>query len=295
MFNAEKLNKMLDTEEKALSFLQDVGLLHRERFCEQGHAMKLLISTRDQRWRCSKVSCKKQKQLKSGTWLEGCHLSYRKACMFIYYWAHEQTTIKFSMHELGIGSETTIVDWNNYLREVCAMKLVEEPVCIGGEGFHVEIDESLFVRREYNVGRAVLQQWVFGGTCRETGECFLYAVEDRSAKTLLPIIELAIKRGTTIISDAWRAYMSIKDIPNRDYKHISVNHSKNFVDPATGACTNSVESLWGKAKARNKKHWGTHRSMIDSYLSEFIWRRRLGGKDPFLSILEDIVKINPLA
>jgi transposase-like protein len=215
--------------------------------------------------------------------------------MFIYHWAHEQTTINFSMHELGIGSETTIVDWNNYLREVCALKLVEEPLCIGGEGLHVEIDESMFVRRKYNVGRAVRQQWVFGGTCRETGECFLYTVEDRSAKTLLPLIEQSIKRGTTIISDEWRAYLTIKDIPDRDYKHITVNHSENFVDPATGACTNTVESLWGKAKARNKKHWGTHRSMIDSYLSEFIWRRQSVGKDPFLRILEDIVKINPLA
>lgn len=66
-------------------------------------------------------------------------------------------------------SDETVVDWNCYLREVCAEKLMMERVCIGGDGMHVEVDESLFVLRKFNVGRAVRQQWVFGGVCRETG------------------------------------------------------------------------------------------------------------------------------
>ena len=166
-------------------------------------------------------------------------------------------------------------------------------VCIGGEGLHVEIDESLFVRRKYNVGHAVNQQWVFGGICRETHECFMFAVPDRSSETLLEIIASSIKSKTTIISDEWRGYRGIENIPERDYRHLTVNHSVNYVDPKSGACTNTIESMWGKAKVRNKRHWGTSSNMIESYLFEFMWRMRFGGDDPFLSIIRDINEVFP--
>lgn len=119
-------------------------------------------------------------------------------------------------------------------------------------------------------------------------------MEDRLSATLLGIVESAIKPGTTIISDEWRGYHGIEEIPNREYKHIRVNYSQHFVDPISGACTDAVESLWGKAKARNKRHWGTHTVMIESYLCEFMWRCRCGQKDPFSSILCDIALVNPL-
>ena len=40
---------------------------------------------------------------------------------------------------------------------------MRHPVLIGGPGHTVEIDESLLVRRKYNVGHQVGEQWVFGG------------------------------------------------------------------------------------------------------------------------------------
>ena len=47
-------------------------------------------------------------------------------------------------------------------------------------------------------GRGLPQQWVFGGICRETPECFMYTVPNRSADTLLPIIRNSIRPGTTV-------------------------------------------------------------------------------------------------
>jgi hypothetical protein len=38
---------------------------------------------------------------------------------------------------------------------------------IGGEGIVVEIDESKFGHRKYNVGRAVDGVWIFGGVERD--------------------------------------------------------------------------------------------------------------------------------
>ena len=62
-------------------------------------------------------------------------------------------------------------------------------VVIGGPGTTVVVDESLFSRRKNHQGRALPQKWVFGRISRETRESFMYAVPDRSARTLLPIIQ----------------------------------------------------------------------------------------------------------
>ena len=74
------------------------------------------------------------------------------------------------------------------------------------------------------------------------------------------------------------------------YNHNTVDHSVTFIDPTTGAHTENIERSWKAAKERNKRHNGTHRNMIGSYMCEFMWRKRQGvnGFDVFNSILRDI-------
>lgn len=184
-----------------------------------------------------------------------------------------------------------VVDWNNYMREVCNWRMQQHAVVIGGEGMTVEIDESLFTRRKNNAGRVLPQQWMFGGICRETKECFVVNVPDRSAATLMPLIQQWIHPGTTIISDSWRAYNGIQAA---GFAHQTVNHHYNFVDPATGAHTQTVERMWRSVKFRNKKQSGTARDFMESYLAEYMWRTRLNGRDPFTTILEDIAAFWPV-
>ena len=174
------------------------------------------------------------------------------------------------------------------LREVCATKILNNPVEVGGPGTHVEIDESMFVRRKGNVWRLVREQWVFGGICRETRQCFLVAVPDRKKETLFGEICRFIKPQTVIISDCWPGYVGIHEIPGKFYKHLTVNHSQNFVDPDTGADTNLVENMWGRAKVGNRQRRGTHRTMLDSYMFEFMWRQNIGSANPFETIIRDI-------
>lgn len=49
-------------------------------------------------------------------------------------------------------------------------------------------------------------QWVFGGIYRQTKECFLFAVKNRTAALLIPIIVESIAPGSIIMSDKWKSY-----------------------------------------------------------------------------------------
>ena len=103
----------------------------------------------------------------------------------------------------------------------------------------------------------------------------------------MPIIRNYILPGTTIISDLWGANNTLN---NDGYYHLTVNHSINFVDPQTYACTNTIESVWSHAKKRNNIENGTARNMLDSYLIEFMWRYKNKGKlfENFFNCMREI-------
>jgi transposase len=134
----------------------------------------------------------------------------------------------------------------------------------------VEVDESLFNKRKYNVGRLTNQVWVFG-VCEETpgGKIFFQRVERRDQNTLLPIISRVVTPGSLVISDDWRAYVRL---PQQGYAHGTVNHSQNFVNPTTGLNTQRIEAIWSSAKRWRRKHGYTRAEFLDDYLAEFCLR-----------------------
>ena len=56
------------------------------------------------------------------------------------------------MTELGL-SERTVIDWANFMREICSRYVNDHNSPIGGPGKIVEIDESVFCKTKYNRGR----------------------------------------------------------------------------------------------------------------------------------------------
>ncbi|RUS68477.1 hypothetical protein EGW08_023761 [Elysia chlorotica] len=141
----------------------------------------------------------------------------------------------------------------------------------------VEIDESLVARRKYNRGHNVAQRWVFGGICPATGEGFLQMIPDKSAATLLPLIQEHIAPGSIIHSDGNPSYNNIVNLPvNPPYQHLVVVHDRNFVDPITGACTNHIECFWKNCKRKFKYMCGVQNTNLGSHLDEFMWRERFG-------------------
>lgn len=82
---------------------------------------------------------------------------------------------------------------------------------------------------------------MFGGIERDSKKCFFTTVENRTADTLVNIIKQHIKPGSTIISDCWKAYNSLD---KEGFTHLTINHSVNFVDPNSGAHTNSIDRIY---------------------------------------------------
>lgn len=181
------------------------------------------------------------------TFFEKSHLDIETVLIFINAYLRERFTYTFVQSELGLATNT-ICDWASFCREVLIEWSLKREGKIGGEGKIVEIDESKFGKRKYNVGRILEGQWVFGGVCRETRKCFVVPVEKRDSDTLLAVIKDKIEPGTIIISDCWKAYNCLQ---SEGYRHLTVNHSVNFVvpgDPETH--TNTIERLWREIKSK---------------------------------------------
>uniref|UniRef100_A0A0L8HEP7 ISXO2-like transposase domain-containing protein n=1 Tax=Octopus bimaculoides TaxID=37653 RepID=A0A0L8HEP7_OCTBM len=184
-----------------------------------------------------------------------------------------------------------VVDWNNHLREVCAAQILANPRVIGGPNMTVEIDESMFTNRKNYVGRQLPQQWILRSICRETKECFMVIISDRSATTLLPIIEDNIRPCVAIISDGWSPYENIINIGH--FQHLNVNHSLHYINPTNGVHTPNIERHWKSAKEKKRQKWHSRRSTgfiiyVRVYMATRDWIKRV-GLDPFDSILQHIV------
>ena len=146
----------------------------------------------------------------------------------------------------------------------------------------------MFSKRKANIGWVLPPLWIFGGLCRETQECFLVKVDNRNAKTLMTAILENIETGSIIFSDSWRSYKT-EELENAGFQHFKVNYCYNFVYPDTTIHTQNTERVWGYAKWRNKRQKGTLREQLNSYLIEFIWRKKFRSDNIFDSLL-DVIK-----
>ena len=167
-------------------------------------------------------------------------------------------------------SPHTVVDWSSFCREVCLFWLEKERVILGGPGVVVEIDEAKLGKRKYNRGRWIDGQWVFGGFERGSKRCFVVPVPSRGSDVLLEVIKQWIRPGTTVVSDCWKAYDCLS---LEGFVHESVNHSKNFVDPTTGAHTQNIERTWREVRGGIPR-FGRSQKHMAGYLAEFLFKRK---------------------
>ncbi|KAI6661847.1 hypothetical protein LOD99_9799 [Oopsacas minuta] len=234
-------------------------------------------------WRCMEKACRKVASLRVGSFFESSNLKLIEFIEFIFLWSKDYQTTETFEENLG-WSRSTITDWKNYMRDLCVTRYLSYPEPIGGPGEIVEIDESKFGHHKYSRGRLLSGQWVFGGVCRGTSDMFMIPVVDRSASTLIPLVNEFIRPGSIIMSDKWVSYNQIHP---GTFPHYTVNHSENFVDPTTGAHTQTIESAWGHFKKRSRNSMTTNPELLDTYLAEHCWRKK-NCSNSFKNIISEI-------
>ena len=126
---------------------------------------------------------------------------------------------------------------------------------------------------------------------RGTGRTLTFRVPDRTRETLVTrLVQEFIQPGTVILSDKFSPYFNLNDI---GYANLMVNHSENFVDPYTGAHTNTIEGVWNSVKKKLKRMRGTFKHQLPSYLDEFNWQR-VYPSARFEMMLQHIAELYPV-
>uniref|UniRef100_A0A0L8G5W0 ISXO2-like transposase domain-containing protein n=1 Tax=Octopus bimaculoides TaxID=37653 RepID=A0A0L8G5W0_OCTBM len=111
--------------------------------------------------------------------------------------------------------------------------------------------------------------WVIGFYDVTQKKGYLQHITDRKAETSEAAIFENVAPGTTIFTDMWPSYQNLQKL---GYIHGTVNHSRNFVDPVSGVCTNSVEAFWSRIKRRLKYKSGSCGNMKWSHIDEAMYR-----------------------
>ena len=113
-------------------------------------------------WMWRRATCKSTKSIRHSTFFSNSKLEIGQILDFVYFWSQGLDSHSFLRRHCKFASESTIVDWKKFVRDICGEYFLRHPAVIGGVGHIVEIDGSVWSKRKYNQGRAVSTRWVLG-------------------------------------------------------------------------------------------------------------------------------------
>ena len=150
---------------------------------------------------------------------------------------------------LSLRTRVTVLD---KIHSICFRKILNDNFKLGGQGKTVGIDESMFGnKRQYNCGPVSEVQWVFGMVEWDTGRSLVFHLPDHQRETLVTIlVREFVEPVTVIISDKFSPHLNLNNV---GYSHLMVNHLENFIDPYTGAHSNTIEDLWRRWMEQKKQ------------------------------------------
>lgn len=192
-----------------------------------------------------------------------------------YFWSLDLVQKKVA-YQANTLSHDTLSHWFNVLNKLSVRIIRSENAIgkIGGVNHRVQIDESKFSKRKYEVGRVVRSPWIVGGIDMTTKEVFFVETYFRDANTLNNIIINHVEEGSIIHTDCWRGYSGLSEI---GFEHYTVNHSNFFVDPITGINTQLIENTWGVYKRKFRARGLNYRCDLNDYFLEFYFKLKYGN------------------
>jgi ISXO2-like transposase domain len=257
----EEIEHIFYNENQAIAFLTFKQIFYSQVKCGTcGSMMSPCLSRRT--FRCPRKRCHVEITIKTGTFFEKSRLSCGKILSRGYWWLLRVP--QRYIETITRCDSKTVHAFHGYFRQLVGDSLSEEDCMVGGDGVIVEVGESKFSKQKYDVGHQVDGAWILGGVERTSEKrIFLKQVSDRSAKTLLDILAQHIRPGSVVMTDLWRGYIGMAEALG--VEHVTVNHSIQFKDPKTGACTNTIEGMWNGVKLTITPRQRSKKT-IDQYL-----------------------------
>jgi transposase-like protein len=266
----EALRDVLFDEEGCIRYLIDKEIILKSICCAVCSGRMTLRQSK-KIYRCTTHLCRKEKSIRTNSFFANSKLPFRKIMQIAYHWLLK--TPNASIIAATSCDSHTITSFIGYFRQLVGESLDDEDSIIGGNNVIVEIDESKLGKRKYHRGHRVDGLWVLGGIERTPNKkVFLLEVPNRSAETLLSVITAHVAPGSIIMTDLWKAYSNLESL-GFGYRHLTVNHSKQFFNPKNGCCTNTIEGLWNGLKLSVKPRQRTSKIAPGCFL-EYIWRKK---------------------
>ncbi len=240
-------------------------------------------------FQCKAADCRKQFSTKVGTIFEDSPLSLEK--WFVAAWMIANCKNGASSHELARAiSVTQKSAWHMLHRIRLAMKTKSFRKLQG----EVEVDETGIGGKVRNMHRGkrtgkstgYTAKTLIQGTLERGGEIQCTVVADQSGETLKGGVHEQVKAGSTVYTDALRAYSGL----SAEYVHEVINHAEAYVEGRVH--TNGIDNFWSLLKRTIK---GTYVSIepchLGRYLDEQVFRfNKRKGNDAtrFLEVMLSI-------
>ena len=145
--NIYHITDLIHTKESSIQFLQERNILRSVPplcpSCNQRMSESRRVSRGDGIvWRCQRrhpgdPRCNKKQAIRHGSFLVNSNLEPRQFIMLAYFWA--QGISSSSKAEMCSVSEPSVIQWNQWFRDICSRYLVENPIRLGGNGSVVQI------------------------------------------------------------------------------------------------------------------------------------------------------------
>ena len=136
---------------------------------------------------------------------------------------------------------------------------------------HIEIDETYIGGKDNQTGRPGKDsnKMAVIGMVQRDGRVETHAVPNVQNKTILPLIEETVEKGSTVSTDEFQAYKHLRDM---GYSHGAVKHKiEQWVKGEHH--TNTLEGYWAHLKkAIDSTHIAVSRKHLQKYLGEFEYR-----------------------
>lgn len=227
------------------------------------------------KWQCKSVHHHRQFSVKVGTIFEDSPLPLDKWLVAV--WMVSNCKNGVSSYEVGRALGITQKSAWFMLHRIRLAMQKRSFVKVGGNGSHIEVDETFIGGKARNMHKSVRQRRITGtggkdktavlGILERGGNVRAMVVPTRRKKTLQSQVRNHIAAGSAIYTDALPSYNGLEVA----YAHKVVDHAEKYVDGQVH--TNGMENFWSLLKRGLK---GTYISVepfhLFRYLDEQVFR-----------------------